>query len=477
MSLTLSQSANVSAAPQLIVLVNAGTDWKSIANIVDANLAKAAQQAFKDKRSTFVLNSATEALYIVNIDSKKQAYETLESARKAGFGLNKQLNAAKVAEAALINATGNEDLCAAFVEGFALTNYEFLKYKVKDERKSLKKLTVATASLSKARLNEVNITVEAVGIAKTLINEPLSFLTAVQLGKEFKDIAAKGGFKAEVLDKKKIESLKMGGLLAVNRGSIDPPTFSVLEYKPAKSKNKQPIVLVGKGIVYDTGGLSLKPTPNSMDQMKCDMSGAACVGAVLYAVAKLKLPLHIIALVPATDNRPGENAYVPGDVITHMDGTTSEVLNTDAEGRLVLADALHYAKRYKPELVFDFATLTGAAMRTFGTQCSAMMGTASPETKAKLTNSAYNTFERIWELPLWDDYGTMLKSDVADMKNIGGELAGAITAGKYLEHFTDYPWIHLDIAGTAFTLGESDYRGKQGIGVGVRMMVDFLKNY
>jgi leucyl aminopeptidase len=184
-----------------------------------------------------------------------------------------------------------------------------------------------------------------------------------------------------VFNKAKITSLKMGGLLSVNLGSMEPPTFSIMEYKPRNAKNKQPVILVGKGVVYDTGGLSLKPTPNSMDMMKCDMAGSAAVAGTMYAIAKAKLPVHVIGLVPATDNRPGENAYVPGDVITMYNGLTVEMLNADAEGRMILADALAYAQKYNPKLVIDLATLTGAAVAAIGTSGIVAMGTADESTK------------------------------------------------------------------------------------------------
>lgn len=269
----------------------------------------------------------------------------------------------------------------------------------------------------------------------------------------------------------------MGGILAVNRGSIDPPTFTIMEYTPKKAINKKPIVLVGKGIVYDTGGLSLKPTAASMDRMKSDMSGAALVSATMYAVAKMQLPLHVIALVPATDNRPGENAYTPGDVITMYSGTSVEVLNTDAEGRLVLADALHWAKRYKPELVMDFATLTGAAAAAVGEHGIVCMGTADDNTKESFKKSGARQYERLVEFPLWDEYGDMIKSDIADLKNIGGPTGGAITAGKFLQHFTDYPWMHFDIAGVSFATAKRGYMPSGGTAYGVRMLLDFLVHY
>ncbi|MCL4111832.1 UNVERIFIED_CONTAM: hypothetical protein GTU68_018088 [Idotea baltica] len=310
---------------------------------------------------------------------------------------------------------------------------------------------------------------------RTLVNEPLSYLTATQLSKEIKRLGKSSGFSVEVYEKKKIESLKMGGLLAVNIGSVEPPTFSILEWKPKNAVNKKPVVLVGKGVVYDTGGLSLKPTANSMDFMKCDMAGAGAVIGAVNAVSLNKLPLHIIGLVPATDNRPGGNAYVPGDVIKMYDGSTVEVLNTDAEGRMLLADALAFAKQYNPELVVDMATLTGASVRAIGDQASALFGTASEKTKKALKESGFSTHERLVEFPLWREYGEMLKSDIADLKNLGGPTAGQITAAKFLEHFTDYNWMHIDIAGPAWLHSKRGYLSKGGTGVGVRLMYHFLK--
>jgi len=263
-------------------------------------------------------------------------------------------------------------------------------------------------------------------------------------------------------------------LMAVNQGSIDPPTFSVLKWEPADAKNKKPFVLIGKGVVYDTGGLSLKPTKDSMDYMKCDMAGGAVVAAVIYFVAKCKIPINVIALIPSTDNRLNGNAYAPGDVIRMHSGQTVEVLNTDAEGRLLLADALSYAKIYHPELVIDVATLTGAAAMAIGQYGIVAMGNAVEATFNTLKRSGENVYERIVEFPLWEEYGESIKSDIADLKNIGAREAGAITAGKFLENFTDYPWIHLDIAGPAFLNKADHYRTKGGTASGVRLLIDFL---
>jgi leucyl aminopeptidase len=308
------------------------------------------------------------------------------------------------------------------------------------------------------------------------VNEPLSYLTAQTLSKEIEALGSKNGFKVEVFNKKKIEALKMGGILAVNRGSQDPPTFSILEYKSAQAKNSEPIVLVGKGVVYDTGGMSLKPTAGSMDSMKSDMGGAAAVIGAINAAAKAELPIHVIGLIPATDNRPGENAYVPGDVVKMYDGSTVEVLNTDAEGRMLLADALAYAKNYKPKVVVDLATLTGAAAMAIGRFGVVAMGTAGDQEFSKLDLAGKECYERVAHFPFWDEFDELLKSTIADQKNIGGREAGAITAGKFLEHFTDYPWIHVDIAGPAFLNSSDHYRSQGGTGVGVRLMYQFLKS-
>lgn len=462
-------------AAHQVILCDKATNYAAYIAKEDAAPAKA---AFAAKQPVYQSYSGGKSVTLVMLDSSREAFKLKEDTRRAAYNVCKFFNTNKVTEAALVNATANKELGYAFAEGAVLSSYQFLKYKTKEVRKnSLVKLTVNENSLTKKELDELEVVTAATLIARELVNEPLSYLTAEQLSKEIVKLGKEAGFKTEVFNKKKIESLKMGGLLAVNRGSQRPPTFNVLEYKPAKSKNKKPLVLVGKGVVYDTGGLSLKPTANSMDMMKCDMGGAATVIGAMYAIAKLKLPLHVVGLIPATDNRPGEDAYVPGDVVPMMNGMNVEVLNTDAEGRMILADALTYADKYKPELVCDYATLTGAAKAAISGLASVYMGTASDDVKKKIEDSSKNVHERVVEFPLWEQYGDMIKSEVADIKNVGGSEAGAITAGKFLECFTTYPWLHFDIAGTAYLMSEDSYRGKYGTGVGVRMMVDFLKNY
>ncbi len=441
------------------------------------NQAKFVKNQIAKKNRCFLVPMTKEITFVACFDLDKIDEISRENARLVGAELTNALNKLHVDSAFIHQKTPYQNATLLCAEGMALANYQFLKYRTekKELKNSLATLRVGGDAKASA-VTELNNIVAGVYLTRTLVNEPLMYLTAPQIAKEIQKAGKVAGFKVTVFNKKKIQSLKMGGLIAVNLGSVDPPTFSILEHKPKKAKNKKPIILVGKGVVYDTGGLSLKPTANSMDFMKCDMGGAGAVIGAMYAIAKNKLPYHVIALVPATDNRPGLNAYVPGDVITMHSGKTVEVLNTDAEGRMLLADALSFAKKYKPELVIDLATLTGSASRAVGPFGIAMMGTAKEKTKRALKRSGDNTYERLVEFPLWKEYGGMLKSDIADVKNIGGPSAGMITAGKFLEHFTDYPWIHLDIAPVAWSTSTRGYVLKNGSGSPVRLLYDFIKN-
>lgn len=430
------------------------------------------KKEIKAEHKLIVINRLSHSAYVVVLD-KEEDYKSAEKARIAGSKLIALLNKAK---ATAITVCSDSSIIVPFVEGMVSANYQFLKYISEKKEKSCKTINIL-GKVSKTTLEELTCLLNATNYVRDLVNEPQSFLNATQFSKEIIKLGKEAGFKVEVLGKAKIEALKMGGLLAVNKGSIESPTFSVLEWKPKNAKNKNPIILVGKGVVYDTGGLSLKPTPNSMDYMKCDMGGGAAVVGAFYAIAKNNLPVHVIGLVPATDNRPGGNAYTPGDVIIMHNQKTVEVLNTDAEGRMILADALSYAQKYKPELVIDIATLTGAAAAAIGHYGIVAMGNASEKTMNKLKASSNNVYERIVEFPFWDEYNEQLKSSIADLTNLGNGMGGAITAGKFLEHFTDYPYIHLDIAGPAFLKKQNNYIPQGGTGVGVRLFYDFLKNY
>ncbi|MCK3683236.1 leucyl aminopeptidase [Maribellus sp. YY47] len=401
-------------------------------------------------------------------------YTEQEAARKAGAKLYNELKDANISAVNLINRC-NSPLLKAFLEGLLLASYSFDKYLKEKETFALTEVFVVGDEVSDRDTEDLLNLVRAVFTARDLVNEPNSFLNAPQLSKELEKLSERAGFSLEVFHKQKIEALKMGGLLAVNKGSIDPPTFNILEWKPENAVNKKPIVLVGKGIVFDTGGLSLKPTANSMDYMKTDMAGAAVIATTIYALALNKVPLHVVGLVAATDNRPDGNAYVPGDIITMFDGTTVEVLNTDAEGRLTLADALTYAKKYDPQLVIDYATLTGAADIVAGPHAAVVMGNTS-ENIEKLKKAGFETYERLIEVPLWDEYAKPLKSKIADMNNLGTREGQSTIAGKFLEHFTSYNWIHIDSAGTPFLKEADAYRPAGGTGFGTRLLYQFLKS-
>lgn len=475
MQVTINVKKKAAINASTLYLAGAKTDWKTLG--LDKKEIDYVKKKITEKETFVTVNQFTRLVFIqIDTDlTDTTDPKQLENLRAVGSKVCGILNAHKQTSIDVVCLSENQEMLLALAEGCALSNYQFIKYKSEQDKNSLSTINLISSKLNKTEVSQLAVLVESVFIARDLVNEPQSTLNAVTFAKEMQTLGKKASFKVEVLNKKQLEALKMGGLLAVNLGSIAPPTFTIMEYKPKKASNKKPIVLVGKGVVYDTGGLSLKPTANSMDSMKCDMAGGAMVAATMYAVAKAGLNVHVIGLVPATDNRPGQNAYAPGDVIKMYDGQTVEMLNADAEGRMLLADALSYAKKYNPALVLDFATLTGAAAAAIGPNGIVCMGTADEATKLNLKLSGNQVHERLVEFPFWDDYAKLIKSDIADMKNIGGPVAGAITAGKFLEKYINYPWMHFDIAGPAYINSSDSYRPKNGTGVGVRLMFDFLK--
>ena len=473
-TIRLKQSYKVSDS-LILLLDGKGKLPKGVFSTQEANYIRKELNA--DKKS-ILINQYKRIVGIFHSDKNDDLNVLLEKCRKAGDGFLASINKHKLQNIVIVDLAGKPELALAMAEGIALGNYQFLKYRKekKKEENSLSEIVIISKDLLPEQVEAMKNVVDAVCHARTLVNEPHSWLNATQLSDEFVKLGKEGGFSIDVLDKARIKSYKMGGLLAVNLGSKQPPTFTIMEWKPKNAKNKKPYVLIGKGVVYDTGGLSLKPTPSSMDYMKSDMAGSATVACALFALAKNKVPVHVIALVPATDNSLAEDAYKPGDVITMMSGQTVEVLNTDAEGRLILADALHFAKRYKPELVLDFATLTGAAVAAIGSYGIVCMGKVDEKIKKQLKESGEYVYERLAEFPFWDEYDDLIKSDIADMKNIGGTTGGAITAGKFLQRYVDFPWMHFDIAGPSFLHSPSSYRGKGGTGVGVRLLVKYFSD-
>ena len=480
MPLTLAHATTAPAHATQIFLLPAATT--ALPDAAAGDLPAAARQYVDDALAAdeklFSVNHFSHQHYYVVLADKPTPAQVLEKARRAGHELHGRLKKERSAEVFVQDAAENPAAALALAEGLALSAYQFEGYKTDEKSRkpaALTRVVLVGAAADAAAVARLQGLLGGVTLARDLVNAPLNKLNAQQLAERMAEAGDEAGYTTDILDLAKIESLRMGGLLAVNLGSPEPPTFSILEYKPANAQNAKPYVLVGKGVVFDTGGLSLKPTPGSMDMMKCDMGGAAAVAGTLYALAKNKVPLHVIGLVPATDNRPGGLAYVPGDVLTMHSGLTVEVLNTDAEGRLILADALSFARKYDPELVIDLATLTGAAVRALGIEAAAVLGTADAAVMGQLVAAGHTVHERLVEFPLWDEYGEHLKSDIADLTNLGKPEAGQISAAKFLERFAEgYPWMHLDIAGPAYLTAPGSYRGKGGTGMGVRLLYEFF---
>ena len=318
------------------------------------------------------------------------------------------------------------------------------------------------------------IVADAVCLGRNLVNEPGNYMTPALLGEEAEQLAAEVGLQVRILEEREMVELGMGALLGVAQGSNEPAKLIVLEHNAGRD-DLDTYVLVGKGITFDSGGISLKPS-QGMQDMKYDMSGAAATVGIMRAVALLDLPLHVVGLVPATENLPGGRAYKPGDVLQSMSGQTIEVISTDAEGRLILADTLTYAQRFQPKAVVDMATLTGGCIVALGHVASGLLGTDA-ELLADLKVASEETGEKVWVLPLFDEYAEQIKSEVADVKNSGGRAASTITGGMFLSKFaTGYAWAHLDIAGTAWAEKAVGYRLKGATGVGVRLLVQWLRN-
>ena len=346
------------------------------------------------------------------------------------------------------------------------------KDKKDKKHRGAKKLVLLVTSELTAELDTAVLQGHAIAtgmaLAKDLGNLPGNICTPTHLAETAESLGKQHKFDVEVLDRDDMEKLGMGSFLSVARGSHQPPRFIVMHYKGGKAKAK-PVVLVGKGITFDTGGISLKPAAE-MDEMKYDMCGAASVLGTFKAIAQMGLALNVVGLIPSTENMPGGGATKPGDVVTSMSGQTIEVLNTDAEGRLILCDALTYAERFKPECVIDIATLTGACLVALGKVASGLLAN-DDELAAEILQRGTESGDRAWQLPLWDEYQELLKSNFADMGNIGGRFAGTITAACFLSLFTKaYKWAHLDIAGTAWVSGEA----KGATGRPVPLLAAFL---
>ncbi|MCW9066327.1 MAG: leucyl aminopeptidase, partial [Ignavibacteriaceae bacterium] len=367
----------------------------------------------------------------------------------------------------------------SFIEGISLGNYTFDKYK--KERNKTRNLSVFIHAddekVIKSAIAKNNSVVDGIFFTKDLQNEPPSALRPFELADSVREKLIKHGMKVTVYDEKEIKKRNMGGLIAVGQGSNAKPRFIVIEYKPKNKKsNGKKIALVGKGVTFDTGGYCIKPW-QGMLEMKADMSGAAVVAGTMLAAAKMNLPLEILGVIPAAENMINGEAMRPGDVVKTASGKTIEVGHTDAEGRMILADALDYASKQKPDEIIDFATLTGACVVALGLGVAGLF-TKNDSLADELYKAGMKTYDRLWRLPMWDDYNKDNESKIADVNNDGGRWAGAITAAKFLENFVDkkIPWAHLDIAGPAVANDLTNYNKVFMTGFGVRLMIEYLSN-
>lgn len=375
-----------------------------------------------------------------------------------------------------------EEVVECFVEGILLGDYRFLKYKKPDKKdppfQSIKEVRINSSGSGKGLHHAILLgqkAAEAGRKARDMANEPGNGWTPTRFAEYAQTLAEQHKMHCTVLDKRDMKELKMGGILGVNQGSAEPPKMVILEYRA--SKKAQTILLVGKGLTFDSGGVSLKPAAG-MEEMKYDMCGGAAVLSMMQVVGGEKPDVNVVAIIPSTDNMSGSSALKPGDIIKHYGGTTSEIINTDAEGRLILADALAYGiEKFQPACVVDLATLTGAVILGLGHHRTGLLGN-NKELINRLLAAGERAGEPLWQLPLDKEYSKQIESDVADIKNTGGRPAGTITAAAYLQKFVgDTPWAHMDIAGTAWNFTKKSYVPKGPSGTGVRTLVELVRSW
>ncbi len=357
-----------------------------------------------------------------------------------------------------------------FIEGSLLSDYSFARYKKEKHVKGIKKITILSGENLHKEIMWIKTAATAAHLARDLVNTPSNDMTPaalVRVARSLKKVSVR------VLDKKQAEKLGMSAYLSVAQGASNPPKFIVITYK---NKNVPPLALIGKSVTFDSGGISLKPS-EGMEKMKYDMAGGAAVLGVIKAASEMNMPVHLIGILPAAENLPGGSAAKPGDVVKTIGGKTIEIISTDAEGRLALADAIEYVKRSKPSAIIDIATLTGACSIALGNEAIAMMGN-DKLLMEKIKEASEETGERVWQMPLFEEYKDYIESDIADLKNSGGRNGSLVTAGYFLREFAgDTPWLHLDIAGTAWIDKDRPYIPKGATGIGVRLLLSFLKSF
>ncbi len=424
-------------------------------------------------------NGAIAAPRLLLVGLGEEASFTLEKLRRAAATAAKKARSLKVRETAFMPRSpagfGTADTARTAAEGAALGLYRFDRYKTggedaNDLPESLHLLLPEAGEAADRAVREGESLANAASLARDLANEPSNTATPEYLAEVAREISGRHDMQLTVLDRAGIEAEGLTGLATVGRSAVNEPRFIVLEHR--KGGEAPPVVLVGKAVTFDSGGISIKPAAG-MEDMKFDMSGGAAVLGAMEAVGALELPINVVALVPATENLPGGDAFKPGDVLRMYSGKTVEILSTDAEGRLILADALSYARRYKPAAVVDCATLTGACHVALGDHAAGLMGN-DEALISEVRAAGEKAGERAWPLPLFDEYTEQIKGDTADIKNSGGRFGGALTAGAFLKEFADYPWAHLDIAGVAYGKKGNAYTPKGATGTPARLLVEFL---
>ncbi|MBI5848981.1 MAG: leucyl aminopeptidase [Nitrospirae bacterium] len=455
------------------------SSYRGLKPSVGRLIEKIRKKEFKGTLNELLLVPAPEdskAERILFLGLGKKAAVTAEKVRQSGGKALSYLRDMEMRKTALSTLVLDQlkQSPVHFIEGALLGLYTYKKYKNEDHAKTISSLVLITKPSKELSLGirKKEVIASAVAFAKDLVNAPANDMTPNDLAGAACSLKQKL-ISVRVLEKKDIQKIGMGAFLAVSRGSKELPKFIVAEYRGSA---KPPIVLVGKSITFDSGGLSLKPS-DGMEKMKYDMAGGAAVLGTMKAAAELKLPVHLIGLLPATENLPGGSAVKPGDVVRSVSGKTIEIANTDAEGRLAVADAIEYARRFKPRAIIDIATLTGACAIAFGGEVAAMMGNDRSLLDA-LRKAGEETYERVWELPLFDEYRDYLKSDIADIRNIGNRIGSLMASAYFLHEFAGQsPWVHIDIAGTAWVEKDRPYIPKGASGIGVRLMLNLIERW
>jgi leucyl aminopeptidase len=490
--------APLSAEPEATCVVLVGEDValgaraRELDQRAGGAIQKAAEAAqFKGKKKTTAEVLAPPRIGVGRLvllgvgktgDLKENDWVMLGGAAGGAMSARKSKSASLIAEAPDHAGLKPETLAALLAFGAALRNYEFRKYLTKQRSDDdnngadkLQKIVIHCADPDKARaaFARHQAVVNGVVIARDLVNEPANVLGPVEFADRVRELE-EVGVEVEILDAEELAKLKMGALLAVAQGSIRPARMGVLQWHGAKSKRAKPVCFIGKGVVFDTGGISIKPAAG-MEDMKGDMGGAACVVGLMHALAERKANVNAVGLIGLVENMVSGTATRPGDIVTAHSGQTVEILNTDAEGRLVLADLISYAQeRFKPRLMIDLATLTGAIMVALGKEYAGLFSN-DDKLAGDLLDASLTTGEKMWRMPLDKAYDKMVESKNADIKNIGGRWAGACTAAAFLKYFVkDTPWAHIDLAGTAMDAPKSDINPSWGSGWGVRLLDRFV---